>query len=706
MIMVRAKKKSSKIKKVKKETVETSFEETSLASKVAVKPVISLVDAYKRIVGEVEDYAIILLDTKGDIRSWNKGAEKVKGYSAAEIIGKNYRIFYSREDKNMRLPEKILAEATKKGNANYEGWRIKKGGTRFWGSITLTALHEDDGSISGYLKVTRDLTERKMTEDQQSNLIEELKAKNEELKKSEDRYHKLISEVQDYAIILMDKDGKILDWNKGAERLKGYKPEEIIGKNFRLFYTREDKEAKLPEKLLAEAVRKGSILFEGWRIRKDGSRFWGSISITALHDDEGEVIGYSKVTRDLTSRKAADDQLNIITDELIQKNEELRRSEIRYHRMISEVRDYAIILLDKKGNIENWNAGAEQIKGYKAEEAIGKNFRMFYTKEDLDRKLPQKLIQEAMRSGRVTHEGWRLRKDGTRFWGSVVITALHEHDGKLIGFSKVTRDLTDKKYAEDNLKANAAQLDLKNKTLERLNDELSTFTHVASHDLKEPLRKIQLFASRIAAKDYLLPGEKNDVEKIRSSAARMQNLMEDLLAFSLVSNDTSKFEPLDLNEIIESVKKNDLEVAINEKKAVIKVGKLPILNGVRFQFHQLFLNLLSNAVKFSKPGLAPVIKISSNLIKGPDIPGQVDTGNNKYHQISIADNGIGFSQEYSTRIFAAFERLHSREVFAGTGIGLAIVKKVVENHNGIVVAEGVPDEGATFHVYLPLSNHS
>jgi PAS domain S-box-containing protein len=659
-------------------------------------------DSYERFVGEVEDYAIVMLDPQGTILTWNKGAEKIMGYSAKEAIGKNYRLFYTQEDKENNLATKLLNETRTNGKANYEGWRVRKDGTRFWGSVTITALHHDDGSVRGYIKVTRDLTDKKIAEDKYSNFAEELKLRNEQLKVSEERYHKMISDVMDYAIILLDKDGVILDWNKGAEKLKGYSSKEIIGKSFRMFYPKDEKDSHLPEKLLSEAVKKGSITHEGWRIKKDGNRFWGNIAITTLRDDHGAIIGFTKVTRDLTDKKVAEDKASNILEELRQANDQLKQSEERYHKMIEEVQDYAIILLNKDGEILNWNAGAEMIKGYKSREIVGKNFRIFYPPEDRESKLPEKLLAQAVKTGKATHEGWRLRKDGSRFWGSIVITALHDANRGVIGFSKVTRDLTEIKSAEDTLKTNAAQIDLKNKTLERLNEELSSFTHVASHDLKEPLRKILTYASRIESVGYNSEKSREYVEKIKNSSVRMQNLIDDLLSYSQVSNDTSSMQRIDLNKILQAAK-SDLEIAVHEKQAVIDSQMLPVIMGIPYQLHQLFLNLISNAIKFSKPDVKPCILIKAEIIKGPDIPGQMSDGNNKYHHISVADNGIGFEHHDNDKIFQAFERLHPRDVFSGTGIGLAIVKRVIENHNGIISAEGHVGVGATFHLYLPVA---
>jgi PAS domain S-box-containing protein len=707
MVSSKGKKKSSGTsgKKSKIESSESDVSKTD--SSKGVKKTLSLntgkdIQA-QQIFDQVEDYAIMILDDQGNVTSWNKGAEKIKGYAAAEIIGKNYRIFYCREDREKKLSELLLEEARTKGSCSYEGWRVRKDGTRFWGSMTLTALKSESGLPGNFLKITRDLTAKKTAEDQLSNLVEQLRFKNEELKTSEERYHKMVAEVKDYAIILLDADGTVIDWNIGAQKLKGYSSAEIIGKNFRLFYPREEKAAGLPERLLNEAREQGSVLHEGWRVKKDGTRFWGSIAITALHDQQGKIIGFSKVTRDLTLRKIAEDQSANMLEELQQANEKLKESEERYHKMIDEVQDYAIVLLSPKGDIQNWNSGAQFIKGYNPNEIVGKSFRLFYSEEDQERGLPEKLLDEARKNGKVVHEGWRVRKDGSRFWGNVVITALHDANRSIIGFSKVTRDLTAKKHAEEALKASTAELDLKNKTLERLNAELSSFSYIASHDLKEPLRKIQTFAGRIEDDNNLSQDNKEYLAKITQSAVRMQKLINDLLAYSEISNEAADFQRVDLNEVLKVVLA-DLEIAIQDKKAVIKVTRLPQVNGLYHQFTQLFFNLISNSIKFSKKDVAPRITIDAKVISGPQIPGYPVNGYNKYHQISIQDNGIGFDPEFSGKIFQAFQRLHAKHEFSGTGIGLAIVKKVIDNHNGIVEAQSTPGKGSTFNLYLPFEN--
>ncbi|HEY0656024.1 MAG TPA: PAS domain S-box protein [Chryseosolibacter sp.] len=376
-------------------------------------------------------------------------------------------------------------------------------------------------------------------------------------------------------------------------------------------------------------------------------------------------------------------------------------SDETYQRMIAEIEDYAILMIDPSGKVLNWNRGAEKIKGYKAEEIIGKNFRIFYPEKDRQELLPDKLLAEASKNNRAQHEGWRVRKDGSKFWGSVVITALHDDDGNVIGFSKVTRDLTERKQAEEAIIRNARELEIKNKELAAMNQELASFAYVSSHDLQEPLRKIQTFATRIVeTEEATLSAKARDYfSRMQSAALRMQKLIEDLLAYSRTNTTEKKFERTDLNDVISEIR-TELKETIESKKAKITVQKLPTLDTIRFQISQLFTNIFTNALKFSKPDVAPEITITHEVVEGSSF-GQIANAEKLYHKISVSDNGIGFEPEHKHKIFEVFQRLHGRSEYSGTGIGLAICKKIVDNHGGVINAESELDHGATFNIYLP-----
>lgn len=661
------------------------------------------VDKYSEVINALPA-AVYTCDAQGYITSCNEAAVKLLGRQP--VFGKDLwplscKIFTS--DGTPLPPENSpLADTLRTGKALSPSEIIieRPDGTRSPVLAYPQPLFDDHGGILGALNMLVDISHLNGSRGVKAQATKNM----EGLKSSEDHYHRMVAEIEDYAIIMLSKDGTILNWNKGAEKIKGYKQDEIIGKNFRMLYPPEDQKRGLPEKLLSQAAHAGKANYEGWRVRKDGSRFWGSISITALHDNEGYHTGFSKVTRDLTDRRQNEMRILKYNEDLRMSNELLRQSEDRYHRMVSEVEDYAIILLSVDGYVMNWNKGAQKIKGYEADEIIGKHFSVFYSPEDRRRGLPDTILTRATVTGKALYEGWRLRKDGSVFWGSVVMTAIHNEEGGLVGFTKVTRDLTEKKRTEERLKATTAKLEEKNRELERINEELSSFAYISSHDLQEPLRKIQTFSDRILEVEYnnLSDKGRDYFERMQRGAQRMQKLIHDILAYSRTTTADKKFEPTNLNEIL-NLSKTELEIQINEKNAVIESMPLPTLNVIPFQIQQLFNNLINNALKFSKPDRQPHIKITSEIAADPEKIASLNLHPGTYCHISIKDNGIGFDPAFERKIFEVFQRLHGRSEYGGTGIGLAICKKIVENHRGILFAEGVPDQGATFHFYLPVT---
>ncbi len=390
------------------------------------------------------------------------------------------------------------------------------------------------------------------------------------------------------------------------------------------------------------------------------------------------------------------------TKELVALNAKLRESEQRYHLMVEEVQDYAILYINREGVVQNWNRGAEKIKGYKAKEIIGKNFNTFYTEEDRKNGLPHKLLNFAIANNRAGQEGWRVRKDKSLFWASVVITAVHDENNEVIGFSKVTHDLTEKKRSDDALKNKTIELEQKNVELQKMNKELQSFAYISSHDLQEPLRKIQTFASRIAEKEKENLSENGQYlfNRMQLSAERMQMLIDDLLAYSRTNNLGGDFQSTDLNELIDQVKE-DLCEELKKGNLTVESHNIGNISIIPYQIKQVFYNLLSNSFKFSHPERPLQIRIVNELVKGKDRKNANLEANKAYCHIAYSDNGIGFDQKYSEKIFELFQRLHGKSEYAGTGIGLAIIKRIVENHDGAVTARGRLGKGATFDIYIP-----
>jgi PAS domain S-box-containing protein len=330
---------------------------------------------------------------------------------------------------------------------------------------------------------------------------------------SDQRFQLLINAVTDYAIYMLDPTGHVATWNPGAERFKGYRAEEIIGQHFSRFFTEEDRASDLPGRALRIAAREGRFEAEGLRVRQDGSRFWAHAILDPIRDKTGRLIGFAKITRDITDRKEA---------ELA-----LRESEQRFRMLVQGVRDYAIYMLDRQGNISNWNAGAEAIKGYSADEIVGQHFSRFYTEEDRAAAEPANALETALREGKYEREALRVRKDGSLFWASVLIDPIFDEDGNHVGFAKVTRDVTDRKRAEEQLeeaRATAAQA----KKLQALGE----LTGGIAHDFNNLLTVIA-GSTDILLKRFDMPEDKRRryLESIAETTKRAATLTSHLLAF-------------------------------------------------------------------------------------------------------------------------------------------------------------------------------
>ncbi|MFN2637726.1 MAG: PAS domain S-box protein [Gemmatimonadaceae bacterium] len=485
----------------------------------------------------------------------------------------------------------------------------------------------------------------------------------------------LVESVDEYAIFALDPDGYILSWNPGAERFKGYTADEIIGKHFSVFYPREKIEEGFPQFELKEAARVGRFEDEGWRIRKDGSRFWANVVITALRDPAGHLVGYAKVTRDLSERRRAE--------------EALRESEERFRLLVQNVRDYAIFMLDTTGHISTWNAGAERIKGYKDYEIIGKHFSIFYTPQDLADGKPARELEIATRTGVYEEEGWRLRKDGTQFWANVVITAIRRPDGSLAGFGKVTRDLTERRAAQER----AIEAARKAAVSEEANRTKSAFLAAMSHELRTPLNAIGGYTDLLAMglRGAVTQEQRDDLQRIKRSQQHLLGIINDILNFSRIEagQSTYDYSAVPLSAVIETVG-HMIEPQAAGKGLTLDIHGCPpsvIAWADKAKVEQILLNLLSNAVKFTHQGRVTL---------------ECDAHDSHKVSIAVADTGVGIPADQLERIFEPFVQVGRSLTTSqeGTGLGLAISRDLARGMGGDILVTSELKKGSRFRLIL------
>jgi PAS domain S-box-containing protein len=521
------------------------------------------------------------------------------------------------------------------------------------------------------------------------------------LRENEDRFRLLVNSIADYGIFMLDLDGRIASWNTGAERLKGYTAQEIIGQHFSIFYSRGEAASGKCERELEIATRDGRFEEEGWRIRKDGTTFWANVIITAIYNSGGRLVGFGKVTRDLSERKRAE--------------EELRRSEERFRLLIASVKDYAIFILDPSGHVATWNPGAERLKGYAPHEILGQHFSKFYPEEEGRSGKCDRELEDAVQVGRFEEEGWRIRKDGSRFWANVVITPIRDDQGTLVGFAKVTRDLSERKHheeerialaraeegrriAEENQeRARALAEDLRHardkaEEATRLKDD---FLATVSHELRTPLTAILGWARMLHSGSLGPEKMAHALDTIVRNAVAQNQIIDDLLDVSRIIAGQLRLDVdfVDINQVVTSAievvrpgaeaKGIDFQCLLNPDAGLLK--------GDAGRLQQVLWNLLSNAVKFTARGgrIHVTIRRADSLV-----------------EIEIADTGKGITPDFLPRVFDRFtqqEASNSRKT-GGLGLGLAIVKHLVELHGGSVEAHSDGEgTGATFVVKLPFA---
>jgi PAS domain S-box-containing protein len=496
----------------------------------------------------------------------------------------------------------------------------------------------------------------------------------------EARYRLLVEGITDYAIYMLDPQGVVSSWNPGAARFKGYMAEEIVGEHFSTFYTDEDRAAGLPATALRQAAEEGHFEREGWRVRKDGTRFWAHVVIDPIRDSDGQLLGFAKITRDLTERREA--------------QEELRRSQEQFRLLVQGVTDYALYMLDPAGRVSSWNAGAERIKGYQAEEIIGEHFSRFYTEDEQVAGVPTKGLRTAEQEGRWETEGWRVRKDGSKFWAHVIIDAIRDEDGELVGFAKITRDATQRREAEQSLEETRRALFQSQKM-----EAVGQLTGGVAHDFNNLLTVI------IGGLDTIGRSKLTDTARItralnmaRRAAERAAGLTSRLLAFS--RQQPLEPTPTDLNAIVRDMtellhrslgEQVELESVLSPRLWAVEVDQNHLESAV--------LNLAVNARDAMPEGGKLTVETANTFLDEAYASKDAEVVPGQYVMIAVSDTGSGIPKDKIGRVFEPF--FTTKDVGRGTGLGLSMVYGFVKQSGGHVTIYSEEGQGTSVKLYFP-----
>ncbi len=492
----------------------------------------------------------------------------------------------------------------------------------------------------------------------------------------EGRYRLLVEAITDYAIYMLDTDGYVSSWNSGAQRSKGYREDEILGEHFSRFYLPEDRDAGLPARALATAASEGRFESEGWRVRKDGTPYWAHVVIDAIRDPAGQLLGFAKITRDLSERKLAE--------------AELKRSAEQFRLLVQGVTDYAIYMLDPSGHVASWNAGAQRIKGYSPEEIIGQHFSNFYTEDDKAIGLPTTALDVAAKDGRFEREGWRLRKDGSRFWASVIIDAIRDNDGTLLGFAKVTRDITEKKEAQRALEQAREEL-FQAQKMEAVGQLTGGIAHDFNNLLMAVLGSLEIAHKRALQGHDVIPLIENAIK----GAQRGASLTQRMLAFS--RKQELKLEPVDVVDLVRGM--TDLFQRSIGPSIMIETNFPLIMPKALTDANQLegaLLNLVVNARDAMLSGGSLVIAAKARELKHGEVP---DLKAGRYICLSVRDEGDGMDTETLAKAAAPF--FTTKGVGKGTGLGLSIVQGLMAQSGGKLGLKSEQGRGTTAELWLP-----
>jgi PAS domain S-box-containing protein len=490
----------------------------------------------------------------------------------------------------------------------------------------------------------------------------------------ESDFSSVVELIKDYAVFLLDGNGHVTTWNLGAQRIKGYQASEIIGEHFSRFYTVEDVRAGLPARALRIAREDGRYENEGWRVRKDGSRFWADVVITPVRGASGKPAGFVKVTRDLTERKIA--------------QENLRQSRERSRLLVENLRDYAIFFVDLSGNVGTWNSGAEQVTGYRPDQIVGRHFSILYTPEEVKEGRPRLDLEIAVRDWRVEYEGWRLRKDGSRFQAEVAMWVLYNDSGMTVGFIVSIKDVTERNRVQEE---RALRLAAESALRER-----DDFLSMASHELRSPLSALKLYVQTIREEmksgslERAIAKLPERLERVEKQADRVEALISRMMTVSIVAAGHIKLDlqNVDLSALASAVIA-DMREAARQANCKVSLQTSGPVEGFwsREHIEEIVRNLLQNAFKFGRAQ-----------------PVHVEVGADQtYAWLTVKDHGIGIAQADQERIFERFQRAVDPRNYGGFGLGLWISRQVAKASRGDLSVSSTLGQGATFTLLLPRS---
>jgi PAS domain S-box-containing protein len=619
------------------------------------------------------NFAIISTDVQGTIQSFNAAAEMLLGYAASEIIGKTSpAIFHDLDEvvsqakhlsqeleRDIEVGFEVFVAKARLGQVYEREWTyIRKDSSKFPVMLTITAIRTVRGEITGFMGIAKDITAEKKSEKQ--------------LKDITDALH------QTAIVAITDVQGIINFVNDKFCEISQYNREELIGQNHRLLNS-----GYHPRQFFVEMWKKISS-GQTWRAEiknraKNGSFYWVDTTIVPFLNEGGKPYQYLAIRKDITARKAADIELQKLS-------------------LIASKTDNVAIVTNPQGQIEWVNHSFHKLTGYTLAEAIGKRPGALLQGEKTSKETVDSIRYALARQEPFSGEILNYGKEGRPYWLLLHINPVFDDDGNLVNFIAIENEITTRKEIEISLRQEVEgamkKLRAMNEQLEVSNRELLDFAYVSSHDLQEPLRKIQAFGDRLKStcNDGLNEKGQDYLERMLNAAGRAQVLINDLLSFSRVTTQAKPFTPVDLSEILDGVL-SDLEIRIEQTGATVERDHLPTIDADAMQMRQILQNLIGNALKFRQEGIAPLVQVRSRMLT---------KHGEEYCEIRVIDNGIGFEQKYTDRIFQIFQRLHGRGTYEGTGIGLAICRKIAERHGGSLLAESEPNQGATFIFTMPI----